>query len=120
MSEEDKIYEYLVANSKIKRTPKAIMTEEEFKTKYKYRSWEWPQIGDKVKFKTFLGMFYPYFTNVIQFAIVKFILAGVLFGWRKLKVTIFFTSQCLNGQLKIKNYEIKRLRNRGIFICTSW
>jgi hypothetical protein len=68
MSEEDKIYEYLVANSKIKRTPKAIMTEEEFKTKYKYRSWEWPKIGDKVKFKTFLGMFYPYFTNVIQFA----------------------------------------------------
>jgi hypothetical protein len=51
MSEEDKIYEYLVANSKIKRTPKAIMTEEEFKTKYKYRSWEWPKIGDKVKLK---------------------------------------------------------------------
>ena len=44
------------------------MTEEEFKTKYKNRSWEWPKIGDKVKFERYLGMFYPHHTNVIQFA----------------------------------------------------
>jgi len=68
MSEEDKIYEYLVANSKIKRTPKAIMTEEEFKTKYKYRSWEWPSVGDKVRFENAKGIFYPHYTNIIQFA----------------------------------------------------
>lgn len=68
MSEEDKIYEYLVANSKIKRTPKAIMNEEEFKKRDLYQDWEWPHIGDKVKFKGAHGWFYPHHTDVIQFA----------------------------------------------------
>ena len=69
---DDEIYEYLVANSKIKRTPKAIMTEEEFKNSYSSsmmnEKWKWPQVGDKVRFKSAEGVFYPHFTNVIQFA----------------------------------------------------
>ena len=44
------------------------MTEEQFKERYKYRNWEWPHIGDKVKFKGADGMFYPHYVNVIQFA----------------------------------------------------
>jgi len=70
MSKEDKIYEYLIANSKIKRTPKAIMTEEQFKKKFisEVHGWEWPHIGDKVRFKSADGMFYPHYTNIIQFA----------------------------------------------------
>jgi len=66
VSEEDKIYEYLVANSKIKRTPKAVMTDNEFFT-YLVDN-EWPQAGDKVRFKSADGWFYPHYTNVIQFA----------------------------------------------------
>jgi hypothetical protein len=69
---DDEIYEYLIKSSKIKRTPKAIMTEEEFKNSYSSsmmnEKWKWPQVGDKVRFKSADGFFYPHFTNVIQFA----------------------------------------------------
>ena len=47
------------------------MNEEQFKERYKnakFRKWEWPHIGDKVKFKGADGWFYPHFVNVIQFA----------------------------------------------------
>jgi hypothetical protein len=44
------------------------MNKEEFKTKYKYRGWEWPEIGDKVRFLGAEGIFYPHFTNIIEFA----------------------------------------------------
>lgn len=30
--------------------------------------WEWPFVGDKVKFKSADGFFYPHYTNVISFA----------------------------------------------------
>ncbi len=39
------------------------MTKEEYPAE-----WEWPNIGDKVKFKGADGMFYPHHVNVIQFA----------------------------------------------------
>ena len=44
------------------------MNEEQFKQKYKKQKWEWPHIGDKVKFTGADGMFSPHYTNVIQFA----------------------------------------------------
>ncbi len=44
------------------------MNEEQFKERYKYRNWEWPHVGDKVKFLSAEGMFYPHFTDVIDFA----------------------------------------------------
>ena len=44
------------------------MNEEQFKENFKYRNWEWPHVGDKVKFLSAEGMFYPHFTDVIDFA----------------------------------------------------
>jgi hypothetical protein len=32
------------------------MNEEEFKKQYKYRSWEWPSVGDKVRFENAEGI----------------------------------------------------------------
>ena len=44
------------------------MNKEQFKEQCRNRKWEWPEIGDKVRFKSAEGVFYPHFTNVIQFA----------------------------------------------------
>lgn len=44
------------------------MNYEQFKKSYKSLEWEWPQVGDKVKFVSAEGVFYPHFTNVIDFA----------------------------------------------------
>ena len=44
------------------------MNEEEFKKRYPHQDWEWPHIGDKLKFTGADGWFYPQHTNVIQFA----------------------------------------------------
>lgn len=44
------------------------MTKQEFTEKYLNRKWTWPEIGDKVKFTGAEGVFYPHYTNVIQFA----------------------------------------------------
>ena len=45
------------------------MNKEQFKeTCGESRPWEWPEIGDKVRFQGADGMFYPHYTNVIQFA----------------------------------------------------
>lgn len=69
---EERIYQYLVDRDSRIKIPKAIMTEEQFKKSYSTsvlnEDWKWPHIGDKVKFERYLGMFYPYYTNVIQFA----------------------------------------------------
>jgi hypothetical protein len=66
------------------------MSEEEFKTKYKYRSWEWPQVGDKVRFKGADGMFYPHFINVIQF-VKDNLKVGEIYTVRKCEV---YSSWC--------------------------
>lgn len=45
------------------------MNKEQFQQTYgESRPWEWPEIGDKVRFQGADGMFYPHYTNVIQFA----------------------------------------------------
>lgn len=45
------------------------MNKEQCKRTYgEYLEWEWPEIGDKVRFKSADRMFYPHFTNIIQFA----------------------------------------------------
>ncbi len=45
------------------------MNKQQFEEIYgEDRKWEWPLIGDKVKFKGADGRFYPNFTNIIQFA----------------------------------------------------
>ena len=65
---EEEIDQYFIDRDIRVKIPKAIMNEEEFKKQYLYQDWEWPHIGDKVKFKGADGMFYPHYTNVIQFA----------------------------------------------------
>ncbi len=45
------------------------MNKEQFQQTYgESRPWEWPEIGDKVRFQGADGKFYPHFTNIIQFA----------------------------------------------------
>jgi hypothetical protein len=45
------------------------MNKQQFEEIYgEDRKWEWPLIGDKVKFKGADGWFYPHFTDIIQFA----------------------------------------------------
>ena len=69
---DEQIYQYLVDRDSRTKIPKTIMTEEQFKKSYSTsvlnEEWEWPHIGDKVKFKGADGMFYPHYTNIIQFA----------------------------------------------------
>lgn len=69
---EEQIYQYLVNRDSRTKIPKAIMTEEQFKKSYSAsvlnEEWEWPHIGDKVKFKGADGKFFPHFVNIIQFA----------------------------------------------------
>jgi hypothetical protein len=51
---------------------------------------KWPNVGDKVKFKNAEGMFYPHFTNVIQFAKDN-LKVGEIYTVRKCKV---YSSWC--------------------------
>ena len=51
---------------------------------------KWPNVGDKVKFKNAEGMFYPHFTNVIQFAKDN-LKAGEIYTVRKCEV---YSSWC--------------------------
>jgi hypothetical protein len=44
------------------------MNKEQFQQRCPTQKWEWPEIGDKVRFQGADGMFYPHFTNIIQFA----------------------------------------------------
>ena len=44
------------------------MNKEQFQQRCPTQKWEWPEIGDKVRFKGADGKFYPHYTNVIQFA----------------------------------------------------
>jgi len=44
------------------------MTIEQFTQNPHLGEWTWPLVGDKVKFKSADGFFYPYYTNIISFA----------------------------------------------------
>ncbi len=44
------------------------MTYEQFIQNPRHGKWEWPLVGDKVKFKSADRFFYPHYTDVVSFA----------------------------------------------------